>query len=61
MLDTMLSVIPFVGSVGGAIKHIPKLSYLAKFTQSAGKISKIGSKSVEVLEKTSLGVNYLRK
>ncbi len=61
VLDTMLSVIPFVGSVGGAIKHIPKLSYLAKFTQSAGKISKIGSKSVEVLEKTSLGVNLFKK
>ncbi len=61
VFDTLLSVIPFVGSVGGAIKYIPKLSSLAKFTQSTSKISKIGSKSVAVLEKTSLAVNLLQK
>jgi len=61
VLDTLLSVIPFVGSVGNAIKHIPKLSLLAEFTQNSSKISQIGSKSLKVLEKTSLAVNLLDK
>jgi len=61
VFDTLLSVIPFVGSIGGAIKYIPKLSSLAKFTQNTSTISKIGSRSVAVLEKTSLAVNLLQK
>lgn len=61
VLDTIVSVIPFVGSIGKAVQQVPKLALLAKTLQNSEKIARITSKSVQVLEKSSQAVNLLQK
>ena len=60
VLDAVLSVIPFIGTIGSALSKISKLNSVALFLQKTNKLQPITSKSKNIFETTTQAVNLFK-
>lgn len=60
ILDTLISILPGVGILGGALKHFPKFSAVAKVLQSATKFTTIAATSKDALDVAAKTVNIYK-
>ncbi len=60
ILDTLISILPGVGILGGALKHFPKFSALAKVLQSATRFTTFAATSKEALDVAAKTVNIYK-
>ena len=60
VIDAVLSVIPFIGTIGSALSKISKLNSVALFLQKTNKLQPITSKSKNIFSTTMQAVNVFQ-